>query len=129
MDKQKHDIVYALADYKQLVISYQTKYASLVRQVSFWKTTVLWILLGGLVFSGVFVAESSAHRKVAAQHSRDLQLLSERTAALSEELARRKGELSAAQESLRAKDMAIAELERKISTTTKTMLEDMLQDK
>lgn len=129
MDKQKHDIVYALADYKQLVISYQTKYASLVRQVSFWKTTVLWILLGGLVFSGVFVSESSAHRKVAAQHSRDLQLLSERTAALSEELARRKGELSVAQESLRAKDMAIAELERKISTTTKTMLEDMLQDK
>lgn len=129
MDKQKQDIVYALADYKQLVISYQTKYASLVRQVSFWKATVLWMLVGGLVFSGVFVSESTAHRRRAAEHSRDLQLLSERTAALSEELAKRNGELSAAQESVRVKDMTIAELERKISTTTKTMLEDMLKDK
>jgi hypothetical protein len=40
--KEKSDIVYALADYKQLVVAYKTKYAQMVRQVVFWKTCVVW---------------------------------------------------------------------------------------
>ena len=46
--KEKSDIVYALADYKQLVIAYKTKYAHMVQQVAFWKTCVIW--LGLVVF-------------------------------------------------------------------------------
>jgi hypothetical protein len=91
-----------------LVISYQTKYASLVRQVSFLENDRS-VILQRIGFFGVFCFGILGSSESCRAAQPDLQLLSERTAALSEELAMRKGELSAAQESLRAKEMAIAE--------------------
>ena len=126
--KDKADIVYALADYKQLVVAYKTKYAQMVRQVAFWKTCVLWLSGILIVVGGAAVSEYFKSLDAISSRQRNSVLSEERERSLVRAVESAKFELSKTREELDKKEMIIKQLEENVSTTSKKLLEKLLPD-
>jgi hypothetical protein len=128
-EKHKSDIVFALADYKQLVISYKTKYAQIVAAVSFWRTTVIWLSVCIVALSWVIALEIFWHKKDLAQIRDELSQAKDRLASVSMQYELSKLELVQARAALLNKESIIIQLEKNISTASKEFLEGILQEK
>ena len=130
MTKDKHgsNIIYALADYKQLVLAYKSKYSELVKRLSFWKTSVLWLLL----FSGCIILfllfELSSVKKNAAENKAYITGLNHKIQLLAEHLVDTQATLLSTQEELHKKENLIKQLEQNISNTSKKLLEKLLKE-
>lgn len=126
--KEKSDIVYALADYKQLVVAYKTKYAHLVRQVTFWRTCVIW--LGGIVFL-IGVAAAAGYMDYARNISgskKDIEILEAQVRNLVQKLDASELRLRQARDELEQREKAVVQLEKNVSTASKQLLEKLLPD-
>jgi septal ring factor EnvC (AmiA/AmiB activator) len=127
--KERHgsNIVYALADYRQLVVEYKTKHAHLVKTVAFWKASVIW--LGMLLFSiTVIVAYLLLDaRKNIGKSQQDLKEFTSRMVDVSNKFERAQQELAVTQDELRKKETLVKELEKNISTNSKKQLEELLK--
>jgi septal ring factor EnvC (AmiA/AmiB activator) len=126
--KEKSDIVYALADYKQLVIAYKTKYAQMVRQVSFWKTCVAW--LGFIVLLMVFVAIAGFldYTTRLSSRQKNISSLEEQVQDISLRLEVAQSQLQKTRFDLAQKEEAVRQLEKNSSTASKKLLEKLLKD-
>jgi|GEM_PF-975545 len=120
-------IVYALAEYKQLVIQSRAKQAELIKELAFWKAWTLW--LG--VFTVVFVIFSSVFffdtRRQASANSNSLAVVSKRLQGFSEQVADWQRELRIAKEELARKSEQITNLEKCLSTASKKEVEKLLK--
>lgn len=126
--KDKSDIIYALADYKQLVVAYKSKYAQMVRQVTFWKTCVIWL---GLIVFLLGVAASVGYldyaRRMAGSRD-DIEMLETQVQNLSHKLDAAERQLQQARRDLEQREAAVSQLEKNVSTTSKKLLEKLLKD-
>jgi septal ring factor EnvC (AmiA/AmiB activator) len=127
-DKHSSEVIYALADYKQLVLAYRTKHAELIKSLTFWKTSVVWLS----VFAGLFVLLMMSwlleNNRYLESSRKNMEILNGRTNAVSEKLARTENELSRTREELKKKEELIGSLEKNISTASKKLLEKLLAE-
>jgi hypothetical protein len=126
--KEKSDIVYALADYKQLVVAYKTKYAQMVRQVVFWKTCVIWL---AVIISGTIVAAAAGffyYTGRLSSRQKDIFGLEEQVQDLSFRLDAAQGQLQKVRSEMAQKDEAVKQMEKNTSTASKKLLEKLLKD-
>ncbi len=128
-DKQGSEVIYALADYKQLVLAYRTKHAELIKALTFWKTSLIWLgcFSAFLVLAAMFwlqgtVRELDSSRKTA-------EMLKAQASFVAESLAGTEKELLVTKEELKNKEETIRSLEKNISTASKNLLEKLLVDK
>jgi septal ring factor EnvC (AmiA/AmiB activator) len=127
-EKQKTDVIYALADYKQLVLAYRSKYTELIKAVTFWRASVVWLavficLLVGFLVTGFF----SYKNDLLCQRTEESSLTRERER-LSAELRDLRQELASTQSELQKKEDLIQQLEKNISTASKKTLEKLLKE-
>jgi septal ring factor EnvC (AmiA/AmiB activator) len=127
-EKRNSGMLYALADYKQLVLGYKTKHEELVKTVTFWKTSVIWltILTVAACASVVFLLVEA--RKSLADKSKDIDMLNSKLEAISNNLDSVQLKLEAAEKELEKKEMLIKELEKNTSTASKKLLERLLKE-
>ena len=121
-------MLYALADYKQLVMAYKTKHAELVKAVAFWKTSMAWFAAVTLVIAfiaGGWFLENSRQLSLSRQNC---EVLDAKVSGLSQKLAATEQELEAARKDAAAKEAVIQNLERNISATSKKLLEQLLPE-
>jgi hypothetical protein len=126
--KEKSDIVYALADYKQLVIAYKTKYAQMVRQVAFWKTCAVWLVV---IISITVVAAAAGFFNYMGRLSsgqKNISSLEEQVQDLSFRLDTAQGQLQKTRFELAQKEEALKQMEKNSSTASKKLLEKLLKD-
>ena len=127
-NKQKTDVVYALADYKQLVLAYRTKYTELVKSLSFWKASAVWLgvfvcVLVVLLAAGFFSCKNDLLNARADETAltRERERLAEQVRGLQQDLA-------VAQSELAAQKALVQQLEKNISTASKKTLEQLLKE-
>jgi septal ring factor EnvC (AmiA/AmiB activator) len=127
-DKHSSDVIYALADYKQLVLAYRTKHAELIKSLTFWKTSVVWLS----VFTGLFVLVMMSwlleNNKDLESNRKNIEIMNGRANAVSEKLSMTENELSRTREELKKKEELIRNLEKNISTASKKLLEKLLAE-
>jgi hypothetical protein len=128
VQKDKSDIVYALADYKQLVIAYKTKYAQMAGQVAFWKTCVIWLglivfLIGAAAMVGFF-----DYMNHLSGRQNDISALESKAQDLTYRLDSADRQLRQTRNELAQKEAMIRLLEKNVSTTSKKLLEKLLKD-
>lgn len=126
--KQKTDVIYALADYKQLVLAYRTKYTELVKSLSFWKASAVWLavfvfVLVMLLAVGFFSCKNDLLNARAGESAltRERERLAEQVRGLQQDLA-------AAQSELAGQKALVQQLEKNISTASKKTLEKLLKE-
>jgi hypothetical protein len=127
-ERQNPNIVYALADYKQLVMQYKTRHTELVRAIVFWRTTALWvtaIAATGLIFNIVMYHDN---KKEETAHSDSLSVMSRRIESLADRFENREQELKSARDELETKNDRISQLEKNLSTVSKKQAEKLLKD-
>lgn len=121
-------MVYALADYKQLVIQYRTKHSELVKALAFWKTTCFWLMVlsaAGLVFG---ISMHNQNRLQARESRQDLAAMNNRLQSVTEQFESWQQELKLAREELDKKNEQVSRLERSLSTASKKQVEKLLKD-
>lgn len=130
MSREKHraDIVYALADYKQLVLAYKSKYAELIKKVSFWRTSALWLALLSTAAGLIMGFALSEIRDSLAEGKHSIARLNSKVELLSTKLDKTQQELVAAKDELSKKDLLIKQLEQNISNTSKELVEKLLKE-
>ena len=127
-DKHSSEVIYALADYKQLVLAYRTKHAEVIKSLTFWKTSVVWLS----VFTGLFILVMMSwlleNNKDLESSRKNTEIINGRFNAASEKLSRTENELSRTREELKKKEELIRSLEKNISTASKKLLEKLLAE-
>lgn len=125
---QGQDSLYALADYKQMVLTYQARITQARRDSLYWKTALLWLgifcfgltaLAAGILISNKRDIEANKH---------NLSMLARRAQELDAQLQSREQELAQTRQELLKRQHIIVELEKNISTNSKKFLEKILQE-
>ena len=125
-DKHSSEVIYALADYKQLVLAYRSKHAELVKSLTLWKTSVIWLSVFTALFFLVMSSWLLENGKDLDNNRKNTEIINVRFNAVSEKLARTEDKLSQAREELEKKEGLIKILEKNISTASKKLLEKLL---
>jgi septal ring factor EnvC (AmiA/AmiB activator) len=126
-EKNNVDVVYALADYKQLVMGYKTKYAQLLKDSVFWKVSFVWLAVLMVCVCGVLVFVVNDTRNRLIQKSAAIEQLNLRVESVSAELSVMSKELETAKTELAGKDRVIREMEKNMSTNSKKLLDKLLK--
>ncbi len=127
-DKHSSEVIYALADYKQLVLAYRTKHAELVKSLTFWKTSVVWLSACTILIVLLIMFWLLENGKDFDNNKKNEELLNAQVSAVSEKLSRTEKDLAVTSEELRRKEELIKYLEKNISTTSKKLLEKLLTE-
>ncbi len=128
MTKEKHasHIVYALADYKQLVLAYKTKYTELVKKVTFWRTSALWLIFLMLCIGLIMLFEMAQSRSRVTESKGHIVRLNATIETISQKQEKLRQEFEALRQEADKKDMVIRQLEQNVSNTSKKLLEKLL---
>jgi len=128
--KEKHSsgMIYALADYKQLVLAYKTKHAELLKTVTFWKTSVIWLVILTIGISVMVIFFLADTKRSLAESNKNINWLNNKLEVVSNKLDSTQQELKLTKEELEKKEMLIKQLEKNMSTTTKKLLERLLKE-
>jgi len=127
-DKHSSEVIYALADYKQLVLAYRSKYAELVKSLAFWKTSLVWLCAFTAFFVLVVIFWLLESGKDLNSNKKNTETLNLQVNAVSEKLARTEDELFRAREELKKKEDLVKNLEKNISTASRKLLEKLLAE-
>ena len=122
-------MVYLLADYKQLVFEYRSKYASLVKKLHFWKTSCSWLFIFLLCAAAMMSVWLSDHRMSLTEDKKSISVLNKKLDSLSEKLEKTQSQLLAAKDEISQKDNRIDKLEQTASSTSKRLIEQLLADR
>jgi peptidoglycan hydrolase CwlO-like protein len=128
--KEKHSsgMIYALADYKQLVLAYKTKHAELVKVLAFWKTSVIWLAIFTIGISAMVIFFLADTKRSLAESNKNINVLNNKLGVISNRLDSAQQELKVTKEELEKKEMLIRQLEKNMSTTSKKLLEKLLKE-
>jgi len=127
-EKNKTDIVYALADYKQLVLAYKSKYTELVKKVAFWRTSTIWLAVLVISMATVVLFELFDKKNNGAEARGDIVKLAGKIENVSSQLTQAQKELETAKAELEKKDTVIKQLEQNVSNTSKKLVEKLLKE-
>ncbi|MCX5708631.1 MAG: hypothetical protein NTY14_06655 [Candidatus Omnitrophica bacterium] len=127
-DKHSSEVIYALADYKQLVLAYRTKHSELIKSLTFWKTSVVWLSVFTGLFVLVMISWMLENGKESESSRKNMEIINARANAVSEKLTRIEDEFSRTKEELKKKEELIRSLEKNISTASKKLLEKLLDE-
>jgi len=129
--KEKHGsgMIYALADYKQLVLAYKTKHAELVKTATFWKTSAIWLAILTISVTVTVIFFLADSKRSLAESNRNINRLNRKLEDVSHSLDSAQQELKLTKEELEKKEMLIMQLEKNMSTTSKKLLEKLLKEK
>jgi len=127
-DKHSSEVIYALADYKQLVLAYRSKHTELVKSLAFWKTSLVWLCAFTAFFVLIIIFWLLESGKDLKSNKKNTEMLNLQVYAVSEKLARTEDELVRAKEELKKKEDLIKNLEKNISTASRKLLEKLLAE-
>ena len=127
-DKHSSEVIYALADYKQLVLTYRTKHAEMIKSLTFWKTSVVWLAVLCSVIFLALLFWAMENSKNIDNNKKSSEMLNAQVNAVSEKLAGTEKELAATRDELSRKEELVNLLEKNISTTSKKLLEKLLSE-
>jgi septal ring factor EnvC (AmiA/AmiB activator) len=127
-DKHNSEVIYALADYKQLVLAYRTKHAELIKSLAFWKTSLIWLCVFTAFFVLMAIFWLLATGKDLDSNRKNTEMLNYQVNAVSDKLARVEDELTQARVELKKKEDLIKNLEKNISTASRKLLEKLLAE-
>ena len=127
-DKHSSEVIYALADYKQLVLAYRTKHTELVKSLTFWKTSVVWLSAFTILIVLAVMFWLLENGRDFDKNKNSEKLLNAQVSAVSERLSKTERDLAVTREELRRKEELIKYLEKNISTTSKNLLEKLLSE-
>ncbi len=127
-ERQRADIVYALADYKQLVLAYKSKYAELVKRASFWRASAIWLALLSILAGLIMGLALSEIRDSLVEGKKSIDRLNGRVESISIHLKSVQEELESARGELNKKELAIKQLEQNVSNASKELLEKLLKE-
>lgn len=127
-DKHSSEVIYALADYKQLVLAYRSKHTELVKSLAFWKTSLVWLCAFTGFFLLVIIFRLLESGKDLESNRKNTEMLKLQVSAISEKLSRSEDELAQTRDELKKKEDAIKNLEKNISTASKKLLENLLAE-
>jgi DNA segregation ATPase FtsK/SpoIIIE-like protein len=127
-DKHSSEVIYALADYKQLVLAYRSKHTELVKSLAFWKTSLVWLCAFTAFFVLMIIFWLLESGKDLKSNKKNTEMLNLQVYAVSEKLARTEDELVRAKEELKKKEDLIKNLEKNISTASRKLLEKLLAE-
>ena len=127
--KGNEDLIYILADYKQLVLEYKSKYVSLVKKLHFWKTSCFWIfVLACSLGVAMFFGFTEAKRDLV-DNKKSIAQLNKKIEGMSKSLDETQQDLLAAKQEVSKKEIWINKLEQNVSSTSKRLLEKMLTER
>lgn len=127
MKDDKPDLIYALADYKQLVLLYKTQFERQVKEVLFWKAAAVWCLIIIFFMSAVTYFWLTDIRRGFADSKNSIGQLNSRLAQITLKLDKTQEELKATKDELKFKSEAISRLEQGISSASKRLVENLLR--
>ena len=127
-DKHSSEVIYALADYKQLVLTYRTKHAEMIKSLTFWKTSVVWLAVLSSVIFLALLFWAMENSKNIDNNKKSSEMLNAQINAVTEKLASTEQDLTATRDELRRKEELVNLLEKNISTTSKKLLEKLLSE-
>jgi septal ring factor EnvC (AmiA/AmiB activator) len=125
-DRHSSEVIYALADYRQLVLTYRTKHAELVKSLTFWRTSVIWLCAFMALCSLAAMFWLLEKNKDLDSSRKKTEMLNAQVRVVSERLSRSEKELYQVREELKKKEEAIQSLKKNISTASKKLLEKLL---
>jgi len=127
-DKHSSEVIYALADYKQLVLAYRSKHAELVKSLAFWKTSMVWLCAFTAFFVLMIIFWLLESGKDLNSNRKNTEMLNAQVNVVSEKLARTEDELIRVREELKKKEDLIKNLEKNVSTASRKLLEKLLAE-
>ena len=127
-DKHSSEVIYALADYKQLVLAYRSKHAELVKSLAFWKTSLVWLCAFTAFFVLMIIFWLLESGKDLNSNRKNTEMLNSQVNAVSGKLARTEDELIRVKEELKKKEDLIKNLEKNVSTASRKLLEKLLAE-
>jgi hypothetical protein len=127
MKEEKSSWVYVLADYKQLVLQYKTKFSQQARQALVWKVVAIWCAIVIFAMGAAMYFWVTDARRSFADSKNDIGKLSLRLQEFAVRLDETQQELKVAKEELKFKSEAIGRLEQGISSASKRLVENLLR--
>jgi hypothetical protein len=126
-DDPKSNLIYVLADYKQLVLQYKTKFSQQMEEAMFWKTTAIWCMFIIFCMCAVMYFLVTDVRRSFADSKNSIGQLNSRLAQITVKQDKTQQELVAAKDELKLKGEAISRLEQGISSASKRLVENLLR--
>jgi DNA segregation ATPase FtsK/SpoIIIE-like protein len=127
-DKHSSEVIYALADYKQLVLAYRSKHTELVKSLAFWKTSLVWLCAFTAFFVLMIIFWLLESGKDLNSNRKNTEMLNSQVNIVSEKLARTEDELIRVKDELKKKEDLIKNLEKNVSTASRKLLEKLLAE-
>lgn len=127
MKEDNSSLIYVLADYKQQVLQYKTKFWQQAKKALFWKVAAIWC--GMIIFClGLVMYFWVTDAQKAFRDSKiSINKLGLRLEQITVKLEESQEELKAAKDELRSNGEAISRLEQGISSTSKRLVENLLK--
>jgi hypothetical protein len=127
MKDEQSSLVYVLADYKQLVLQYKSKFTQLTNEAAFWRAAAVWSIIIIFCLGAVMYFWIKDARAVLRDNRISISQLGERLRQVTVKLDETKEGLRQAKDELRFKGEAISRLEQGVSTASKRLVENLLR--
>jgi hypothetical protein len=127
MKDDKSNLIYALADYKQLVLQYKTQFSLTVKEALFWRAAAIWCMIIIFSMGAVMYFWLSDAKRGLLDSKNSISQLSSRLAQITLKLDKTQQDLKATKDELRFKAEAIGRLEQGISSASKRPVENLLR--
>lgn len=127
MKDEKSSLVYLLADYKQLLLQYKSKFAQLANEAVFWRAAAVWCIIIIFCLGAVMYFWIKETGTALRDNKMSIGALGERLRQVTVKLDETKEELIAAKDELRLRAEAISRLEQGVSTASKRLVENLLR--
>lgn len=129
MKDEKSSLVYLLADYKQLVLQYKSKFGQLAKEATFWKAAAVWCIIIIFCIGAVMYFWIKDTRTAFRDNRISIRQLGARLEQVRVKLDETKQELKTTKDELQFKGEAISRLEQGISTASKRLVENLLRSR
>jgi hypothetical protein len=127
MNDDKSNLIYALADYKQLVLQYKTQFSLTVKEALFYRTAAICCMIIIFSMGAVMYFWLSDARRGFLDSKNSISQLGSRLAQITLKLDETQRQLKATKDELMLKGEAISRLEQGISSASKRLVENLLR--
>jgi len=127
MKDDKSNLIYALADYKQLVMQYKTQFSLTVKESLFWRAAAFWCMVIIFSMGTVMYFWLSDAKRGFLDSKNSISQLGSRLAQITLKLDETQRQLKATKDELMLKGEAISRLEQGISSASKRLVENLLR--
>ncbi len=127
MKDDDSNLIYALAEYKQLVMQYKTQFSLTAKEALFWRTAAVWCMIIIFSMGAVMYFWLSDARRGFVDSKNSINQLSSKLTQITLKLDETQGQLKATKDELRFKAEAISRLEQGVSSASKRLVENLLR--